>query len=328
MSERFRIPTPKMQVDFSRTLITAKTAFLQRALLRAVRHCDVDDLDREVNRFVPKDSRQRLAARGLRAELLFALPVILRTNPRLIGYYRLLLGYSQKVFYTKNFGLNGYLRMESRGHLDDTMDESLPELCSAINNASAYLLESISDDHLTADHLHDLSLLTFGPQLRGGRNVSIGTSAVQEVFEVIAEIVGVHGRAVSSRRISVQDATGRQIEIRFSADPDIEMVTVGANVPDAPILAIEVKGGEDRSNAHNRLGEAEKSHLKARAKGFTELWTITNVQELSPDDRRAASPTTTAFFDLSDLTSRQGEAYDLFRETLLQRLRLPKIPAS
>jgi hypothetical protein len=39
-------------------------------------------------------------------------------------------------------------------------------------------------------------------------------------------------------------------------------------------VAIEIKGGTDRSNAHNRAGEAEKSHQKARAEGFRDFWTI------------------------------------------------------
>ena len=35
---------------------------------------------------------------------------------------------------------------------------------------------------------------------------------------------------------------------------------------DRPLVAIEVKAGTDASNIHNRIGEAEKSHLKARAR--------------------------------------------------------------
>ncbi len=94
--------------------------------------------------------------------------------------------------------------------------------------------------------------------------------------------------------------------------------------PATPLLAIEVKGGRDRSNVHNRLGEAEKSHLKAKSRGFNDLWTITNVEGLSDEAKRAASPTTTIFFDLEDLKKRKGWAYEFFRDRLLQVLRLPE----
>ena len=42
-------------------------------------------------------------------------------------------------------------------------------------------------------------------------------------------------------------------------------------------IAIEIKGGTDVSNLHNRLGEAEKSHQNARLLGFTQFWTIINL---------------------------------------------------
>ena len=35
-----------------------------------------------------------------------------------------------------------------------------------------------------------------------------------------------------------------------------------------------IKGGTDKSNAHNRAGEAEKSHQKARQQDFRECWTL------------------------------------------------------
>jgi len=46
------------------------------------------------------------------------------------------------------------------------------------------------------------------------------------------------------------------------------------------IVAIEVKGGTDVSNAHNRAGEAEKSHTKAKGKGFRDFWTIISKKGL------------------------------------------------
>jgi hypothetical protein len=36
------------------------------------------------------------------------------------------------------------------------------------------------------------------------------------------------------------------------------------------LAAIEIKGGRDYSNIHNRIGEAEKSHQKAEKQGYVE----------------------------------------------------------
>lgn len=304
-SYQFSIPKPSLQIDFSTRLLKARETILQKALLDTVMKLDISTIDHEAHQYIPKEALKILAGCGLRAELAFALPSILNANPRLLGYYRLLLGFSQKAFYTKKFGLSGsvFLNMEENGVIDSKIKPCIADLCQAINQSAAFLITNIKPEHLSSKHLDDLALLTFGPQLRGGNNVKIGTDAVQEVFEIIKEIVGPHCNDVKGNFIQLVDATGRQIGIKFSSDPDIEIFTIGQpSQSNRPLLAIEVKGGKDISNAHNRLGEAEKSHLKAKGKGFTDLWTIVNVEGLSDKDRKAESPTTTAFFDLSDLT--------------------------
>jgi hypothetical protein len=193
-----------------------------------------------------------------------------------------------------------------------------------MNTNAVLLLDALSPAHITSRHLDDLSLLTFGPQLRGGHNVSIGAHAVKEVFDLIKDLVGPNAITATERSVVLQDATGREIRMHVGSDTDIEFITIGrGGYRDTPLLAIEIKGGEDRSNVHNRLGEAEKSHLKAKAKGHNDMWTITNVEGLSEEDWKQASPTTTAFFDLSDLTCRKGKAYRNFIEQLSQKLRLP-----
>lgn len=318
------LPDPDLQIAFSERLSKARTEFLQEAVLNAVSRCDVSVLDDQVHDLVPANALQVMAARGLLAELAFAIPAIIRTNPRLLGYYRLLLGFSQKAFYHQSTGLSPFRRAEDSGVLTTEADSNLRELCVALNRSCAFLVLGIADT-LSKMHLDDFTLLTFGPQLRGSRNVSLGAAAVHLVFEAIREIVGDRAATIEDRLISFQDATGRRLEVRFGSDPDIEVVSVNQDTGDQyPLLAIEVKGGTDRSNAHNRLGEAEKSHLKAKSeRGFTDLWTVVNVRGLSEPVRRRASPTTTAFFDLVDIAERQGAAYQAFRDRLLQRLRLP-----
>jgi XcyI restriction endonuclease len=61
----------------------------------------------------------------------------------------------------------------------------------------------------------------------------------------------------------VKNASKRKVIIALSADPDIRVQEEFEDkFPN--ILAIEIKGGTDISNAHNRAGEAEKSHRKAK----------------------------------------------------------------
>jgi len=79
------------------------------------------------------------------------------------------------------------------------------------------------------------------------------------------------------------------------------------------------KGGTDISNVHNRIGEAEKSHLKAKAEGFTRFWTIVRAR-IDPALARRQSPTTTDFFNLDEIQSRSHASYKRFKALLHQAL--------
>lgn len=326
MERVFDIPAPALQVAFSEEVENARGRFFKEALRRIVDALDQEALSDEIRMYVPEDGLHILRSCGLRPEIAFCVPLVLRTQPCLLGYYRLLLGFSRKKFYSPELGLGGttYMRMEDENILPDRLVRTLPQLCLALNQSANYLIQQIPRERLTAEHLDDLILLTYGTQLRGGSNVSIGQEAVKQVFDAIRKIVGPHASRVGDNSISVIDATDREISIRLSPDPDVEIVTVGQDdSEDAPLLAIEIKGGTDISNIHNRLGEAEKSHLRAKERRFTDRWTIVNVKGVSEDVLRRSSPTTTEFFNLYDIVSGQGSAYQRFRETLLQKLRLP-----
>ena len=80
------------------------------------------------------------------------------------------------------------------------------------------------------------------------------------------------------------------------------------------LIAIEVKGGRDFSNIHNRVGEAEKSHHKARAAGLTECWTIVNVDRTDLEKAKRESPSTNRFFRLSDLLDQSSDSYRDFHD--------------
>jgi len=78
---------------------------------------------------------------------------------------------------------------------------------------------------------------------------------------------------------------------------------------------MEIKGGAARSNIHNRLGEAEKSHQKAKSRGFFEFWTIVRCQT-DPAVAREESPTTSHFFNLDRIKDPTTPQRTRFREML------------
>jgi hypothetical protein len=119
-----QIPTSQLQIDFAFALEQIRRAYLQEALSRAVATLDINKIDAELAEFVPGDSLSKLAGHGLRGELMFAVPCILRAGPRLLGYYRLLLGFSQKAFYGAG-GLGRFKSIEESGSLNGVLCRAL-----------------------------------------------------------------------------------------------------------------------------------------------------------------------------------------------------------
>jgi hypothetical protein len=82
------------------------------------------------------------------------------------------------------------------------------------------------------------------------------------------------------------------------------------------LVAIEIKGGYDKSNQHNRIGEAEKSHRKAKDEGYKDFWTLIRTGSLDMDKARIQSPTTSTWFDTAQIIAGDGQDWELFRETI------------
>ena len=118
-------------------------------------------------------------------------------------------------------------------------------------------------------------------------------------------------------QITVKNAAGRTVYVEFAPDPDIVIREEMAPASFAEKIAIEVKAGEDFSNIHNRIGEAEKSHQKARARGFVECWTVVNVDRLDTATARRESPSTNRFYRLSAIVSGTGSEYTDFRNRVI-----------
>ena len=307
------IPIPELQIDFSFALDQIRSFFLSDALSNTIGEMDVTEIDRELAEMVPQESLNALARHGLRGELVFSVPCILRTNPRLLGYYRLLLGFSQKDFYTTKFGVSPFKAMEANGVLRQELAPDIEELCGALIGSACALIGGIGIDRLSRNLLNDLMLLTVGPQLRGGANNRKGLAATARVFELIHEIVRPAILNAETGSIEIRNAAGRKVLIEFAADPDIVIREEMAANTYREHIAIEVKGGTDFSNVHNRIGEAEKSHQIARGRGYYERWTIVNVDRIDLDKAYRESPSTSRFYIMSQLLLRDGEAYSDFR---------------
>jgi hypothetical protein len=291
--------------------------YLQDALAGTVKGLAVPDIDRELATHVPAHSLTTLAMHGLRGEMVFPVPVTLTANPRLLGYYRLLYGYSQKEFYNGATGIGRFKGMEERGAINKKITADIPTLVDALCKAGALLVAGIGTAKISAALLNDLTLLTLGPQLRGGANVRKGAAGIRTVLNAIHDIVSNSVMTLADTRIEVRNATGRTVLIEFASDPDIiirEEMRAGVY---REIIAIEVKAGSDFSNIHNRIGEAEKSHQKAKSNGFAECWTVVNVDKIDMAMAKKESPSTNRFYKISDLVSANGGDYQDFRDRVI-----------
>jgi len=88
-------------------------------------------------------------------------------------------------------------------------------------------------------------------------------------------------------------------------------------------VAIEIKGGTDVSNAHNRAGEAEKSHQKVKKQGFRDYWTLISKTGLSVEKLKQESPTTNSWFDVAQVRARQGGDWNEFRSRFADSAGIP-----
>ncbi|MGD0539183.1 MAG: XcyI family restriction endonuclease [Verrucomicrobiota bacterium] len=321
------LPSSSLQASIASELQEIRKLFLQQALAEAVQRLDLRTINAELDQLVPQKHLAQLASRGIRGELLFAVPCLLRANPRLLGYYRLLLGFSQKEFYNKS-KLARLAVMETKGELSSRVAGELDELCGALVTRASEMADRIGFGRITKELLDDLTLLTLGPQLRGSRNTRIGKAANEAVFKIIQNIVGHSLSKSTTTNFVLNNAAGRQVTIAFSADPDISISEDISSNTTKSIVAIEIKGGADKSNIWNRLGEAEKSHQSAKQRGFVEFWTIYNVPDLDLPKAKEKSPTTTRFYSLLQLTDRKSDAFVDFRDRLISLVGIRAAPAA
>src|SRR5436190_2048070 len=104
-TRRFVSPSASRQLAFHQLLVAARKTWLIDALQEALSLVDPAAVKREITATVPSDAQKILAASGIRDEYVFPVPAVLRAKPTLVGYYRLLLGVPQKIFYSSSTGL-------------------------------------------------------------------------------------------------------------------------------------------------------------------------------------------------------------------------------
>lgn len=313
----FPILTPTLQIGFYQRLKEAQKALLLPGLLDQVGKLDIGLLDRELNEVAGNEKLAFVARRGLRGELVFPVPYLVTTKPSLIGYYRLLLGFSQKEFYRGAFGR--FKRMENDGVLSDATSDLLKPLCQSLTESSWILVNGLPD--LSEETLKSLTLLTLGPQLRGSRNVNLGIEAIQTVFALIKSIVAERIFSEGEAFLEVESAARRIFRIEFAPDPDIAIRQLLEDGSYRNRIAIEVKGGTDYSNIHNRLGEAEKSHQNAKNAGFTQFWTVVNVSStIGKSVWKLETPTTNELFYLEQIANLRSSEHSRFKEYLVSEL--------
>lgn len=315
-------PAATRQLAFHQLLLAARNKWTLNALLQVAGRLDPSIVRQQIAKYVPVEAQQVLARAGLREEHVFPLPVVLEAKPSLVGYYRMLLGASQKSFYGSKTGLALFKSMEESDTLTDRHRAQLDVFCREMAIALRDLVVQMSV--ITAQDLEQLPLLTYGAQLQGSNNTAIGKQAIQEVFSAIAEIVSTFVVQKTPHALVLRNASDRDVAIRLSSDPDVSIresfgVTEHANV------AIEVKGGTDISNAHNRAGEAEKSHLKAKRKGYRDFWTIISKEGLNLEKLKQESPSTTEWFDVTQLLARKGSDWDAFRARIASATGIPLV---
>jgi hypothetical protein len=309
------------QVIFHQMLVAARKNALMDALSEALGEIEPNLLKKQITTYAPVDALQILAASGIRDEHVFPAPIVLERRPTLVGYYRLLLGMSQKRFYRKGTGMSPFKGMESRGLINAKKPPDLDYFCAVMAKHLAELVRQISPK-ITARDVSELPLLTLGAQLYGSNNNAIGRKATLEVFVCVREIVKGFIVSEDARKITLINASKRKVVLALSTDPDIRI----QEEFDGKLrnkVAIEIKGGTDISNAHNRAGEAEKSHLKAKKQNFRDYWTLISKAGLSLDKLRQESPTTSSWFDVAQVLARDGDDWNEFRSRFAGETGIP-----
>ncbi len=302
----FTFPPPARQVYIHAFLDKARSTVLHAAVSNAATQINPATLRAEILQYVPSAGLAALQGTGARDELVFATPSVLRLAPTTVGYYRLLLGISQKRFYTSATGLTLFKSMEDRGTIRPEADTAIEALCTAFNEALSQLVAAIPRGSLQRD-VEQLPLLTLGAQADGSWRTRIGQEATKGVYAALKDVIKAQGATYTDNgdTLEVVNRAGRTVTLALAADPDV-VIKEDVNGQTVFKTAIEIKGGTDYSNVHNRAGEAEKSHRKAHRNNAQDYWTVISLTGVNRATLASESPTTRQWFDVEEVLAGAG----------------------
>lgn len=126
------LPSTTLQISVAKALEQVRNLHLRKALAQTVKKVELATLNRELDENAPANDLKELAGHGIRGELVFPVPCLIEANPRLLGYYRLLLGFSQKEFYNKS-GFGRFSSLESKGVIPVRINAEVGSLCRAFS---------------------------------------------------------------------------------------------------------------------------------------------------------------------------------------------------
>lgn len=224
----FEVLKPDLQVDFYYRLESIRRLLLGGSLSSTVRLLNLPELDDELNKYVNNDALSVLASYSLRGERFFPVPAVLKATPALLGYYRLLYGFSQKTFYSQGpFGR--FRKMEDENAITFSADAHISSLCRSLVGSGEQLLAGLPN--VTVQLIHELQLLTLGPLLRGSKNNQIGSAATRRVLNLVAKVADGFIVDRGSSHITVRNSSDRTVVAMFASDPDITVQDMTSSPP-------------------------------------------------------------------------------------------------
>jgi hypothetical protein len=189
---------------------------------------------------------------GVKPVTVFAHPNVLMSNPKRVGYYRMLAMVSQKSMDNVGISITKY-------------EEGKEELSSDIALQIARHLNGIISDLISADEVIDAREfdlwrgMSAGTQAQGSWQNEKGFEAARLISEILIKHIrakGLISATLATSRFLLKD--GRELVI--GKEPDIGIYDRTGKI----LTAVEIKGGIDTAGVLERLGAALKSLSRAK----------------------------------------------------------------
>lgn len=132
---------PSLQIKFSKSLDLIRELYLDDALRKTIESADLKMIEKELHSVLDENILKKVASFGIRGEMFFPTKSLLLKNPKLLGYYRLLYGFSQKELYSKS-GLGRFKRMEEDGSIGKLSPADIADFIKVLCAAGSKLAKT------------------------------------------------------------------------------------------------------------------------------------------------------------------------------------------